>query len=53
MWVFNTTAGLNLVEVMCGLPEVKGATPAERDNALAQARADCAGSLKRTSVTLR
>jgi TonB family protein len=53
LWSFHTTAGSSLVTVLCGAPQFKGSTAAEREASLAAAREDCAGVIKRTSVSVR
>jgi TonB family protein len=53
VWSFNTTVGSRLVEVMCVAPALKNETPADRTASLASAAAECAGSIKRMTLTAR
>jgi hypothetical protein len=53
VWSFSTTAGSSLVTVLCSAPQFKGATAAEQETAMAAARADCAGAIKRIYLTVR
>jgi TonB family protein len=53
VWVFSTTVGSRLVQMTCAAPALKNTTPADRAASLASAAAECAGSIKRMTLTAR